>query len=197
MDYRFEIIERALLHEGFVRVDGLRLRHSLYAGGWSPPLRRELAVRGHAVAVLLYDPRLDQVVMIEQFRTGAIQQPGGPWLLELAAGFIEEGESPEEVAHREVGEETGCRILALEPIATYLVSPGWSSETMHLFCGKVDASHAGGVHGLKEEGEDIQVRVLDAAEALARLDAGMVNSATPLVALQWLARNRERLQAEW
>ena len=96
-----------------------------------------------------------------------------PWLLECVAGIIEEGESPEDVARRETVEEAGCEILDLFPVCHYLASPGGSSESIFVFCARVDASTAGGVFGLAEEHEDIRVRAIAAAQAeldLAELD---------------------------
>lgn len=197
MTKRFEILDRQTGYQGFFRLERYRLRHTLFAGGWSPPLSRELFERGHAAAVLLYDPQLDSVVLIEQFRIGALQAANGPWLMEVVAGVIEAGESGEEVARREAVEEAGCVVQALEPICEYLVSPGGTSERIQLYCGRVDASQAGGIHGLQEEHEDIRVHVVGFADALAWLGAGRIDSASPIIALQWLQMNRERLRSAW
>ena len=112
---------------------------------------RELLERGHAAAALLYDSDLDSVVRIEQFRIGALETPGGPWLLEVVAGIVEEGEDPEDVVRREALDEAGCTIRNLSPISSFNLSPGGCSEHIHLFCGRIDASNAGGIHGLAEE----------------------------------------------
>ena len=79
----------------------------------------------------------------------------------------------------------------------YHVSPGGTSERISLFCGQVDTSQAGGVHGKAEEGEDIRVVVMSAADALAKLHAGQITSAAPLIALQWLRCNRDQLRTRW
>ncbi len=74
MNYgKVEIKKRLAAFQGFFRLEKFRLRHSLFAGGMSEEMSRELFVRGHAVAMLPYDPDLDQVVLIEQFRIGARQ----------------------------------------------------------------------------------------------------------------------------
>ena len=192
-----ELLGHELLHEGFLRLERYRLRHRRFDGGWSPELSREVLVRGHAVAVLPYDPQADRVVLIEQFRVGALRAQGDPWLLELVAGIREEGESVEEVARREGREEAGCRFHALVPIHDYLVSPGGDSERITLFCGRVESEGLGGLHGVAEEGEDIRVHLFDFAEAMEMVDNGRVNSATPLIALHWLARHRDRLRQIW
>jgi len=184
-------------YAGFFRLERLRLRHALFAGGMSPPLTRELFERGHAVAVLPYDPVADAVVLIEQFRVGALARPGGPWLVEIVAGIIDGDEGPEAVARREAVEEADLRLGRLEQIGRFYVSPGGSSESVQLFCGEVDAGGAGGVHGLVEEGEDIRVFAEPFAAAMQRLAAGGIDSATPVIALQWLALNRARLRQAW
>ena len=191
-----DILKHEIVYDGFFRLEKFHLRHSLYAGGWSESMLREILERGHAVAVLPYDPVLDAVVMIEQFRIGALNTENA-WLLEIIAGMIEEGEEAREVACREAQEEAGCQILALEHMYEYHVSPGGTSERIILFCGQVDARGLGGIHGLPSEHEDIKVTVMPADDALDLLHNGQIRSATPIIALQWLAMNRERLRAAW
>ena len=197
MDYRFDMVDKAIVYDGFFRLEKYRLRHELFAGGWSPEIGRECLERGHAVAVLPYDPQRDQVVMIEQFRIGALEQGNGPWLMEIVAGIIGPGESKLDVARREAMEEAGCELLDILPVCEYLVSPGGTSESITLYCGRVDAGGIGGVYGLAEEHEDIRVQVLSGDEALALLQSGRVLSATALIALQWLALHRAELRSRW
>ena len=199
MNHRFEILDKAICYSGFFRMEKYRLRHEQFAGGWSPEITRECLERGHAVAVLPYDPETDQMVLVEQFRVGALEFPGGPWLLEIVAGIIDHpGETTEEVARRETVEEAGCTLLDLVPICHYLVSPGGASESITLFCGRIDASTiAPGVRGVVAEHEDIRVHVVTRAEAMALLHAGRINSAAPIIALQWLELNRPALLERW
>jgi ADP-ribose pyrophosphatase len=196
-DPRVEILEQTVCYDGFFRMLRYRLRHRLFSGVWSHVLVRELFDRGHAVAVLPYDPLLDRVVLVEQFRIGALQAAGGPWLLEIVAGIIGPGETPEDVARREAIEEANCHIQELEPICEYFVSPGGTSESIRLFCGKIDAANAGGFYGLEEEAEDIRVVVMSVEEAIGQMHAGKINSAAPIIALHWLQLNRERLRLQW
>jgi hypothetical protein len=115
----FEIIEREACFSGFYRLERLRLRHRQFAGGMGPELSRELFVRHDAVCVLPYDPQRDEVVLIEQFRVGALDKSANPWLLELVAGLIDKDEQPEEVARREALEEANLPITSLWPITQY------------------------------------------------------------------------------
>ena len=199
MNHRFEILDKSICYSGFFRMEKYRLRHELFAGGWSSEMTRECLERGHAVAVLLYDPDSDQVVLLEQFRVGALEFPGGPWLLKIVAGIMDDpDETAEAVARREAAEEAGCAILDLIPICHYLVSPGGTSETIALFCGRVDAATvADGVRGVAAEHEDIRVSVVSRAEALDLLHAGRITSAAPIIALQWLELNWPKLPARW
>jgi ADP-ribose pyrophosphatase len=128
---------------------------------------------------------------------GALGHSKTPWLLEIVAGVVESGESLEAVAYREAVEEAGCMIEELRYVCEYYSSPGALSERMTLFCGRVDSSIVGGVHGVLAEHEDINVWVVPFAEALEFMTQGKLNSATPIIGLQWLALNREQLQCEW
>ena len=192
-----DIVKQSTCFQGFFRIDKYRLRHALFEGGVSEEMSRELFERGHAVAMLPYDPVLDQVVLIEQFRIGALHDADGPWMTEIVAGMIDEGETAEDVARRESIEESGCEVAALERICCYYPSPGACSETIELFCGRVDASIAGGIHGLDHEHEDIRVITVDFDEAMAWIESGRLNSAAVIMALQWLAMNKARLLRAW
>ncbi|MEH6564968.1 MAG: NUDIX domain-containing protein [Halopseudomonas sp.] len=189
-----EIISRESGFKGFYRLDVLTLRHRLFNGGWGPALRRELFVRHDAVCVLPYDPWLDQLVLIEQLRVGAIDKSERPWMLELVAGLIDKDEAPEEVAHREAAEEAGLALLSLTPITQYYPSPGGSDERVHLYLAVVDSRGAGGIHGLEEEGEDIRVSLWSRANAIAALASGRIDNAATIIALQWLALNVGQVQ---
>lgn len=187
----------SLSHSGFFELKTYQLSHKLCDGGWSGLLTRECFLRPPAVAVLPYDPYRDKVVLIEQFRIGALDELEGPWMMELVAGILEQGEMPEDVAHRETKEEAGTEVMALEFICQYLASPGGSNEKISLYCGGIDSSGVGGVHGLPEEGEDIWVQVYDRQEAWRALNEGYINNANTIIALQWLEMNYRRLQELW
>ena len=196
-DEGVELLGTECLHEGFIRLVRYRLRHRLHAGGWSPELLRERVEGLGAASVLLYDPDRDEIVLVEQFRIGALGDEKGAWALETVGGYVAPGESAESVARREVREETGLEVLALEPVCEFFVSPGFSTERISLFCGRVDARDAGGVHGLPEEGEDILVRVVPAEDAMRQTGSPPFDSTSLIIGLQWLALNRERIRDQW
>ncbi|NQZ54059.1 MAG: NUDIX domain-containing protein [Piscirickettsiaceae bacterium] len=191
---QFSIINETIRYEGFFSLKTIELKHTLYKGGWSNTLTRELFHRGNCVAVLLYDPIRDEVVIIEQFRVGAIQFPDQAWLLEIVAGAIEIGETAEEVAYRESVEEAGCEIQELIKINDFFTSPGGTSELLTLFYGKVDTSRVGGIHGLEHEDEDISVTTMKFEKVYQLLLDGKILSAIPIIAIQWLYIHREQLR---
>ena len=184
--------------DGYLRIDRYRVTHQLYSGGWSQVIEREVMSRGAIAGVLLFDPTRQEVVLIEQFRTGAWAADWlDPWLLECVAGNVEPGEKPEEVAIREAVEEAGCTIPRLELITRCLTTPGSSTEQVDLFCGQIDATDVGGLHGLAGEGEDIRASVWPLDEALALLEGRRICNAMTLIALQWLSRHHNDLTIQW
>jgi ADP-ribose pyrophosphatase len=192
-----EMIARETVYSGYTSIERWRLRHRTFAGGWSAPIQREVIERGHAAAVLPYDPVRDEVVLIEQFRPGALGAGMNPWIVEIVAGIVEPGESAEAVATREAMEEAGCRVTQLLPITRCLVSPGILTETVTIYCGRTESRGLGGVHGLDHEGEDIRAFVLKLDAALERLADGGIANAIAVVALQWLALNRDNVRLTW
>lgn len=146
-----EIVEQANCFRGFYRLDKVRLRHELFAGGMGREISRELFVRHDAVCVLPYDPQRDEVVLIEQFRVGALGKVENPWLIEMVAGLIDKDEEPEEVAHREAQEEAGLTFSALWPMTRYFPSPGGSDEYVHLFWGAAPAKAPAGCMVLRKK----------------------------------------------
>lgn len=195
----FEILDKTIGFQGFFRLERYHLRHRKFNGAWSRPFTRELFERGHAAAVLPYDPVTDEILLIEQFRAGAMTAPDGPWLMEIVAGIIEPGETADQVVIRESEEEAGCTISDLIPLHHYLVSPGGTTERIILFCGKV-AMHTvthGSIHGNAEEDEDIQVHVVSFTDAMTWLKNGRIRSASAIIALQWLALNRDAIRQHW
>ncbi len=194
MKYKWKLAKHLTLFEKYFKLEEYSIRHELFDGGFSPVFAREIFERGTVVAVLPYDPRRDKVVLIEQFRAGAIKDADGPWLIECVAGVIEVGESEPEVARREAMEEAGCTIHELEPISRYYVSPGGTTEHCSLYCGLVASEGVGGIHGLAGENEDIRVMVVDSSQAFSWLQKGKIKSSATIIALQWLQLNEARLK---
>lgn len=197
MSQYFEILDEEKVADGFFQLNRYRLRHTSYHGGWCEEIVRERLEGLSAASALMYDPLRDQVVLIEQFRVGLMGQEERPFCLETVSGFCDKmDESPEDVAIREVAEEANLTVKQMHAIGDFYISPGFSVEKMFLYCAWVDASKAGGIHGLREEGEEIKVVVMSRQEAMKHLFT-RVQSTSLIMCLQWLELNHEELLSEW
>jgi ADP-ribose pyrophosphatase len=193
-----ECLNTEILADAHFRYERLTLRTETYAGKLTAPYMREVLRSGRAVVVLLYDPILEKIIMIEQFRVGAyVNQLSSPWILECVAGMVDEGETAETAARREAREETGCDVKGLQYAGSYLSSPGLADEMVSIYVGEVDATRAGGVHGHAAEGEDIRTVIFSVEEALAAADHGGVVNIMAQVALLWFARHGDALRHRW
>ncbi|MBU9852822.1 ADP-ribose diphosphatase [Rahnella aceris] len=192
-----EIIARETRYKGFFSIIAYRFRHRLFNGEMSGEVVREVFERGHAAVLLPYDPKRDEVVLIEQIRIPALDSSDTPWLLEMVAGIIEEGETVEDVARREALEEANIVVKRCKPAVNYLASPGGTSERLSIMVGEVDATTAEGIHGLEAENEDIRVHVVSREQAYRWVEEGAIDNAASVIALQWLQLHHESLRKEW
>lgn len=192
-----EIIDKSTVFQGFFRIERWQLRHKCFAGGWSEVMTRELFERGQAVVVLPYNAQTDELVLVEQFRIGAVGSGQSPWLLEAIAGMIEPGQSPELTARREAEEEAGIQLTELWPMLHYYSSPGGSTERIQLYLGRLTAAVTPGVFGLADEHEDIKVHLLPRTTAMQLLAEGKIDNAATVIALQWLALHLADITARW
>ena len=192
-----EIIARETLYSGFFSMEVYRFRHRLFNGEMSGEIKREIFERGHAAVLLPFDPVRDEVVLVEQVRIAAYDTSETPWLLEMVAGMIEEGESVEDVARREALEEAGLAIGRTKPVLSYLASPGGTTERSSIMVGEVDATTAKGIHGLADENEDIRVHVVSREQAYQWVEEGLIDNAASVIALQWLQLHHQNLRNEW
>jgi ADP-ribose pyrophosphatase len=190
-----EIFNVETAYDGFFKLDIYDFRYRRFDGAWSRRLQREVFQRGPTAAILLYDPVRDAVILVEQMRTPAINDPSGPWLLEAVAGIIDPGETAESVVRREAEEEAGVTVRDVVPLFDSLLSPGGCTERISMFVGLVDSKGVGGVHGLDHEDEDIRVVVWPFDQAFAEI-GGKIVTAPAMICLQWLAMNRDRLRAK-
>ena len=181
-----EMISVETPYQGYLSIRLCRFRYRLFEGGWSDVVERELLVRGDTVAVLLYDPEKDAVVLVEQIRIGARDDAVSPWQFELVAGVVEQEENAVDVAVRETQEEAGVSIVNPRLLFRYYSTPGIADETTSLFYAELDSDLASGIHGLKEENEDIKVHVLSRQEALSMCYEGRFSNAHVILGLHWL-----------
>jgi ADP-ribose pyrophosphatase len=195
-DIELKPVERA--YDGFFKVNLYRFRHALFSGGKSVEIKREILERGHAVAVLPYDPVTDQILLVEQVRIGALASKQSPWLLECIAGMADGSTDYEQVAKREALEEAGIELDELEFMMSYLSSPGGTTERLYLYLARTDLSHyQEGIFGLDNEDEDIKTHVMSYTEAMLRLEQGEIDNAATVISLQWLALNKQRILSDW
>lgn len=188
-DKKVTIISKESLHQGFLTINRYTLQHSLYEGGISQPIVRELMERGHAVAVLLHDPKRDEIILVEEFRIGAIHSESA-WVCGLVAGMIEPGENAADVARREAMEESGSHVEGLEFIGKFYNSAGGSSETTAVFYAQIDASTVDGIHGVEGENEDICVVKMSTKEFIDSLESSSVHTSSLMVAGLWFKTKR-------
>ena len=197
---KWKINNTTRAYDGHFKVDELFIEHELFSGGVSKELKRERVSRKNSVAVLPFDPIRDEVVLVEQFRVGALevnQQTDNPWLIEIIAGLVEDGEENEEVACREAKEEANCKVGNLVKVSSFFPTPGGFSELSHVYIGQTDTTGLGGICGLEEEGEDIRVHVMSSDSAIELLQQGRIRSAIPMIAMYNFIQLREKLSKQW
>ena len=194
-----KIKNKTLLHDGFCKIDLYELEQKCFDGSWSSTYTRECLIKPRAVGALAYDPVLDKIVLIEQFRIGALEKNVTPWLIEIVAGIVDQKhpESDEDLIRREMQEEAGLEVEALISVYDYFTTPGCSTEKVKLFCAKVDSSKAPQFCGLKHEHEDIKVHVISTQDAFAAVRSGEINNGFAIIALQWLELNLESVKRQW
>ncbi|RLA08335.1 MAG: ADP-ribose diphosphatase [Gammaproteobacteria bacterium] len=193
MDYN--IIQDEVVFNGYFAVNKLHLKIDLYNGEQSDIFTREVFKRGHAVALLPFDIKNNLILMVEQFRIGAIGHMDNPWLIEPIAGIIEKNETSQEVVQREAYEEAGLKIRKddLIFITKYLVSPGGSTESMMLYAIEMDLSNIKpAIFGLKHENEDIKIKIMDIGDAINDITNNKINNAMAMISLLWLAKHLKK-----
>jgi ADP-ribose pyrophosphatase len=179
--------QRTPLHEGFLKVYRYVFDVERQRGG-TVQLTWELMERGHAVAVLGHDPKRDEVVLVNEFRPGALVAGDYPFRDNLVAGAIDEGENAIDAAVREMEEEAGQTLhepRLIHPGA--YVSSGGTSEKITLVYGRVDTSGGGGIYGVSTEHEETMAVILPAQAFIARVRKAEINDLKTLVAGYWFA----------
>ncbi len=206
MDYKVELLNKSEEFKGYFEINKYRFSYRQFSGNMGAAVEREIFERGHAVAVLPYDPIKDKVILIEQFRPGAFigmqdhnwkHKEANSWMYEVVAGIIDDGEEIEDVAIRETKEEANLDIIRMQYIQPFFVSPGAVSEYIHLFIAQIDSDKAGGVFGLDYEAEDIKTHIFSSDKVWDMLDRGELTNGTALIMLQWLRIHHEEIKKQW
>lgn len=185
-----KIQSREYLFRGFIQVEKISLQHRLFnQTEYTPILQRELIHRPEAAGVLIYDDGQQKFALIEQFRVGAMDDSDSAWQLEIIAGVLDGDESPESCIRRESLEESGCEIDELEHLFSFYPSAGACSELFHLYSAQAHLPEQGGVFGMPDEGENIQLHLIDYSEVTHLLTNGRLRNAPVIMALQWLQQH--------
>lgn len=187
------IESREPIFRGFIQVEKVSFRHRLFnQPDYSPVIQRELIHRPEAAGVLLYNDQQQRFALIEQFRVGALNDSESAWQLEVIAGVLDGDEAPEDCIRRESLEESGCEVQQLQHLFSFYPSAGACSEFFHLYAAEVELPKMGGIFGMPDEGENIQLHLFDYSEVGTLLRNGRLRNAPVIMALQWLAQHLQQ-----
>ena len=123
----------------------------------------------------------DRVLLVRQYRPAI-----GETLLEIPAGTLEPGESPQVTAHRELREEIGMRAERLRAIGSYFLVPGYSSELMHAYV----ATGLSPAPLPRDADENISVVAIRFVDLVAQVSRGELRDAKTVAAVLLMARDR-------
>lgn len=150
-------------------------------------LEREVYDRGNGAVILLYNRQKNSVILIRQFRLPVYVNGHDGFLIEAAAGLLEE-QDPVSRIKAEAEEETGFRITDVEKVFEAFMSPGSVTEKLYFFIAEYqDNNRQSDGGGLPEEGEDVEVLEIPFPEALAAIRNGEIIDGKTIMLLQHLA----------
>jgi nudix-type nucleoside diphosphatase (YffH/AdpP family) len=166
----------------------IEVRHSFekFNGRMSDETVRFVFERGDSCAAVIYNTVSEKLIFTNQFRLPVFMRTGSGWILELVAGSISQGESPEDTMIREVEEEIGYEVQKTTHIGSFFVSPGGTTERIHLYYIEVSPDQKvfeGG--GLVEENEDIQIAEFSPTEAIRKVNQQEIVDAKTIIGIQW------------
>ena len=185
MTLKYQIVNNKDLYSGFFKLKKIEFLHQKHDGSWTNKVGREIFSGAHVSTLLPYDPIRKEIVLIQQFRAGAISRYDDDYLYEIVAGIIDENESPEETAIRECVEETGCNVNKITPIQSYFPAPGSSESFYHLFLGEINSFEGERIMGLESENENILVKSYKIEHVRNMLKEKEIKNGLTLIALQW------------
>ncbi|GAK32282.1 ADP-ribose pyrophosphatase [Iodidimonas nitroreducens] len=172
------------LFDDYLKIESAEISFEFKDQGISGPHRLMRLNRRDAASVLLIDAIHREVVLVEQFRWPTYEKGPGA-LLEIVAGVVEEGEKPEEAAHREAIEEAGLTPGPLTLISLCYPTPGYSTERSFIFAGTIDHSKAVHKGGGTDPGEHIEIVRIPFDEIKSLLASNRLQDAKTVIALQW------------
>lgn len=185
MPIAWERLAREVAFEGRV-VDVYRDRVRVERDGEARESEYDLVHHPGAVAIVaVFDD--GTVALLEQFRYAV-----GGSIREIPAGTLDEGESYEACAERELAEEIGYRADRWTPLATFYTTPGFCDEEMRIFM----AEGLSEADGAKDEDELFEVVRVPITTAVEWAEAGQIPDAKSMVGL-FLARARLQTEGRW
>ncbi|WP_281615584.1 NUDIX hydrolase [Flammeovirga sp. SubArs3] len=184
MEININVIDRKRAYNGFLSVDKVTFQHTKFDGSTSEILTREVVERNDAIAIFLYHPEEDNYWFVEQIRIPTIRNGKGV-LTECVAGLVDDGETAEQAAIREVEEEVGYSITTPKHISTFYSTPGGCSEKVVMFYSELKEKVAEG-GGLLTEGEDIRIVKYSFSELKEMYSNKEIDDAKTLIGVQWL-----------
>ncbi|MDI1227216.1 MAG: NUDIX domain-containing protein [bacterium] len=191
-----EIKSREMLYDGVFKIEQLTVEQDKHDGG-KQTLKRLNFERGDAIAILGYDPKRDEVVLVNEMRTGMLAAGDYPYADTVPAAMLKKGEDLLTAAADRLARETGLALQNGSIIHSgAYVSAGGSTEKIALVTGIVDSSNAGGVRGRAGVGEDIKTVVISSDEFIARAEDGRLTDMKSLAMAFWLAKNRDSIKAK-
>lgn len=158
-------MKKKLVHDGYLKIhtiddvnkNGIDIKREV--------MSRTKSEDDYSVAGTLYDTDKGVFYLVSQYRAGA--KENHRYLLEVAAGTVEQGEDPKECFIRETMEEVGFEVSDIRLSGSYYTSPGGTSEKIFLYHAHGTKVADGG--GLTEENEDIEIWSYTPEEIIAML----------------------------
>ncbi len=179
-------LKREVLSDNWYKLEKVTHDLKLKDGTWETQ-SREVFDRGNGATILLYNLDKEMVILTRQFRLPTyLNGNSDGFLIEACAGLLED-DNPEERIRKEVEEETGYRVQAVEKIFEAYMSPGAVTEILHFYLAPyADDMKVGEGGGLEEEQEDIEVLELPISKAFEMMRSGEIRDAKTIMLLQHL-----------
>ena len=190
MKKEIKIKDSIVTYQGFFNIYSYNLSHKKYNNSWSKTVNRELLIKSPSVALLPFDPKNSQVLLVQQLRLGAYMANCDPWQIELITGNIDgKDQNPKSAILREAREEANLIIKKSNTklISTVLNSSGTTNEKTFIFFCEINLRDLGGVFGT--DGEDIKLLNLNISDAFKMVKNMKIKSVNTIIALNWLKEN--------
>lgn len=179
------------LIDSFFTVDLVKLRHGLQSGEMTPSLNRYLLRRPDAVCAVVVNTDKDVMYFVRQFRVGPASKGDPAWMVELAAGLVDDGENLEEAILREIREELGFQANTAEQISMFYPSSAIISERIYIYYVEVtEADRVTDGGGNPHEHEDIEILEIPLNQIRDFLEQAGLNDSKTMIGLEWYLRTR-------